>query len=51
MKIILTESQFGRLNKSSQQITNAIIKYMNEGIMPSTYEEKYTLINEQEVLL
>jgi hypothetical protein len=32
MKIILTESQFGRLNKSSQQITNAIIKYMNEYI-------------------
>jgi len=32
MKIILTESQFGRLNKSSQQITNSIIKYMNQYI-------------------
>ena len=29
----------------------AIIKYINEGIMPSEYEEKYTLINEQEILL
>ena len=32
MKIIITESQFNRLNKSSQSITNAIIKYMNEYI-------------------
>jgi len=32
MKIVLTESQFNRLNKSSQAITNAIIKYMNEYI-------------------
>ena len=32
MKIILTENQFNRLNKSSQQITNAIIKYMNQYI-------------------
>jgi hypothetical protein len=32
MKIIVTESQLNRLNKSSQQITNAIIKYMNEYI-------------------
>jgi hypothetical protein len=30
MKIIITEGQYSRLNKSSQQITNAIIKYMNE---------------------
>ena len=29
----------------------AILKYINEGITPSSYEEKYTLINEQEVLL
>ena len=29
----------------------AIIKYINEGITPSDYEEKYTLINEQEILL
>ena len=29
----------------------AIIKYINEGIMPSEYEEKYNLINEQEILL
>jgi hypothetical protein len=36
MKIILTESQFGRLNKSSQQITNAIVKYMNEYIENGT---------------
>jgi len=32
MKIIITEGQFKRLNKSSQSITNAIIKYMNEYI-------------------
>jgi len=32
MKIILTENQFNRLNKSSQQITNAIVKYMNQYI-------------------
>ena len=32
MKIILTEGQYNRLNKSSQSITNAIIKYMNEYI-------------------
>lgn len=32
MKIIITEGQFNRLNKSSQGITNAIIKYMNEYI-------------------
>jgi hypothetical protein len=33
MKIIITEGQFTRLNKSSQGITNAIIKYMNEYIV------------------
>ena len=32
MKVILTESQFNRLNKSSEKITSAIIKYMNEYI-------------------
>jgi hypothetical protein len=32
MKIIITENQYNRLNKSSQGITNAIIKYMNEYI-------------------
>ena len=32
MKIIITEGQFNRLNKSSQRITNAIIKYLNEYI-------------------
>jgi len=32
MRIIITEGQFNRLNKSSQGITNAIIKYMNEYI-------------------
>jgi hypothetical protein len=32
MKIIITEGQYHRLNKSSQSITNAIIKYMNEYI-------------------
>ena len=32
MKIIITEGQCNRLNKSSQGITNAIIKYMNEYI-------------------
>ena len=29
MKIIITEGQFNRLNKSSQGITNAIVKYMD----------------------
>ena len=32
MKVILTESQFNRLNKSSEKITSTIIKYMNEYI-------------------
>ena len=32
MKIIITENQYNRLNKSNQSITNAIIKYMNEYI-------------------
>ena len=32
MRIIITESQYNRLNKSSEGITNAIIKYMNEYI-------------------
>ena len=32
MKIIITEGQYNRINKSSQGITNAIIKYMNEYI-------------------
>ena len=32
MKIIITEGQYNRLNKSGQAITNAIIKYMNEYI-------------------
>ena len=32
MRIIITEGQFNRLNKSSQGITSAIIKYMNEYI-------------------
>ena len=32
MRIIITENQYNRLNKSSQGITNAIIKYMNEYI-------------------
>jgi len=32
MKIIITENQYNRLNKSSHSITNAIIKYMNEYI-------------------
>ena len=32
MKIIITEGQFNRLNKSSEGITNAIIKYLNEYI-------------------
>ena len=32
MKIIITESQYSRLNKSSERITNAIIKYMNDYI-------------------
>jgi hypothetical protein len=29
MKILITESQYNRLNKSSERITNGIIKYMN----------------------
>jgi hypothetical protein len=32
MKIIITENQYNRLNKSSQSITNAIVKYLNEYI-------------------
>ena len=40
MKIIITEIQYDRLNKSSQGITNAIIKYMNEYI--SKGERKIT---------
>ena len=32
MKIIITEGQYNRLNKSNQAITSAIIKYMNEYI-------------------
>jgi hypothetical protein len=32
MKIVITESQYSRLNKSSERITNGIIKYMNEYI-------------------
>jgi hypothetical protein len=32
MKFILTESQLNRLNKSSQGITNTIVKYLNEYI-------------------
>ena len=32
MKIIITEEQYKRLNKSNASITNAIIKYMNEYI-------------------
>jgi len=32
MKIIITEEQYKRLNKGSQGITKAIIKYMNEYI-------------------
>lgn len=32
MKIIITEGQYNRLNKSSERITSAIIKYMNEYI-------------------
>jgi len=32
MKIIITEEQYSRLNRSSQRITDAIIKYMNEYI-------------------
>jgi len=32
MNIIITESQYNRLNKSSERITSAIIKYMNEYI-------------------
>ena len=32
MKIIITEEQYSRLNRSSQRITDSIIKYMNEYI-------------------
>jgi len=32
MKIIITEGQYSRLNKSIERITSAIIKYMNEYI-------------------
>ena len=32
MRIIITEGQYNRLNKSSERITSAIIKYMNEYI-------------------
>ena len=32
MKIIITEEQYKKLNKSNQKITNAITKYMNEYI-------------------
>ena len=32
MKIIITEEQYSRLNRSSQRITDTIIKYMNEYI-------------------
>jgi len=32
MKIVITESQYNKLNKSSERITNGIIKYMNEYI-------------------
>ena len=32
MKIIITEEQYKRLNKSNQSITNAIIKFMNDYI-------------------
>jgi hypothetical protein len=40
MKIIITETQYNRLNKSSQSITNAIVKYLNEYI--SKGERKIT---------
>ena len=40
MKIIITESQYSRLNKSSERITNGIIKYMTEYI--SNGERKIT---------
>jgi hypothetical protein len=40
MKIIITEGQYNRLNKSSQQITDAIVKYLNEYI--SKGERKIT---------
>jgi hypothetical protein len=40
MKFILTESQLNRLNKSSQGITNTIIKYMDKYI--SNGERKIT---------
>jgi len=32
MKIVITECQYNKLNKSSERITNGIIKYMNEYI-------------------
>jgi len=32
IKILITENQYNKLNKSIQGITNAIIKYMNEYI-------------------
>jgi hypothetical protein len=32
MKYIITEEQYRKLNRSSQSITNAIVKYMNEYI-------------------
>ena len=40
MKYIITEEQYRKLNKSSDKITNFIIKYMNEYI--SNGERKYT---------
>jgi hypothetical protein len=40
MKILITESQYGRLNKSSERITSGIIKYMTEYI--SNGERKIT---------
>ena len=40
MKYIITEQQFRKLNKSSQSISNAIVKYMNEYI--SKGERKIT---------
>ena len=40
MKYIITEEQYRKLNKSSDKITNFIIKYMNEYI--SNGKRKYT---------
>lgn len=40
MKIILTESQFTKLNRSTQAISSAIVKYMNEYI--SKGKRKFT---------